>query len=557
MNRKAVLVLLGMLAVDAAAGATRESQVDTLFAQYTQPGNPGAAVGIYESGHVVLAKGYGLADLESGIPITARTPFHVASVSKQFTAFAIALLAREGKLDLDADVHQYLAGLPDFGYRITVRQLVQHTSGLRDQWSLFQLAGKDMRDVLSQEQVVNMMQHQKRLNFVPGTRYSYSNTGYTLLAQIVHAVSGKTLRELTTERIFAPLGMTRTFFYDDVREIVPGRAHSYERAKGGQWVRSLLNYQTVGATGLFTTVEDLASWTGNFGHPSVGDPGLIQLASRSGTLNDGTSVHYGFGLSDQPQEGRKALSHSGGDASFVTLLVMYPQYDFGIAVLANREMDVYEKVHAIANIYLPPVATAAAPADPAVLAHPDAKLLTALTGTYLDPIHPALSIERRDAALFARTGSDEAKALVFRNDGTFDLGSHSRSYFRPVLTSDGTVAAVDDIPANGLPSDRYERVTRTTHSAQALAAYTGDYRSDELDVTYSLTTEDGQLVARTLWGAQPIHLLQITADHFDTDRDAPDAFTFVHNTRGEITGALIQAYHAYNTELRRVRPTTH
>jgi len=554
MRYKALMLLLALSTGAAMAGPSLESQVDAVFAEYARPGSPGAAVGIYKSGQLVLAKGYGTADLESGAPLTPRTRFHMASVSKQFTGFAIALLARDGKLELDADVHRYLPYLPDFGHPITVRQLLQHTSGLRDQWILFQLGGKDMRDVLRQEQAVSMVKRQRRLNFVPGTQYSYSNTGYTLLAEIVRAVSGMTLREFTTERIFTPLGMHDTFFYDDVREIVPGRANSYEQVKNGPWMRSLLNYQTVGATGLLTTIEDLARWAGNFSKHRGGDAKLIDLITRSGTLNDGTSIHYGFGLSDVPQDGRKAISHGGSDASFATLLVIYPEYDVAIAVLANRDMDTNAKLHAVANLYLPPVEAAAKAKAPGLLGTPDPRLLSALVGTYVYPIYPALKIERRDSGLFACSGVQESKALVFRKDGSFDLGSRERSYFRPVVTKGGVVTAVDNIFVTGLPSERYERIALVTDTPQALAAHAGDYHSDELDITYSLGVEDGNLVARTLWGAEPIRLVQITADHFDTDRSVPNVFTFVRDAKGQVSGALIQANRAYNTELHRVTP---
>lgn len=537
----------------AIAAPSLESQVDAVFADVAKPGSPGAAVGIYKSGKIVLAKGYGTADLEAGTPITAQTPFHMASVSKQFAAFAIALLAREGKLDLDADVRRYLPYLPDFGHQITTRQLIQHTSGLRDQWTLFEMGGKDIRDVLRQEHVVNMVKRQKQLDFEPGTRYSYSNTGYTLVAEIVHAVSGQTLRQFTTQRMFAPLGMNHTFFFDDVREIVPGRADSYERDKdGGPWRRSLLSYQTVGATSLFTTIEDLARWSGNFTDPRVGDQALIDLVTRSGTLNDGTSIHYGFGLSDLPQGGRKAISHAGSDAAFLTLLVLYPEHDVAIAVLANMELDITAKLNAVADIYLPPPAKK--DKEPEV-AQPDARLLAALPGTYIYPSYPSIAIERRDAGLFAHIDG-ESKALVFRKDGSFDAGSRTHGYFRPVLAKNGAVTAIDSIQVSGLQPERYGRVVTEISTAQALAAYVGDYYSDELDITYTVAIEDGKLVARTLWGVEPIQLVQVTADYFDTKQWVPYTFAFVRDAKGGITGARISGSRADNVELRRLTSAT-
>lgn len=202
---------------------TREQRVDALFAQFDRRDSPGVAVGIFQNGKVLYCRGYGMADLEQGVAIGPDTIFHVASVSKHFTAFAVALLARDGKLRLDDDVRTYLPYVPDFGSVIRVRHLIHHTSGLRDQWDLFALGGKSFSDVLDTRQVINMISRQRTLNFTPGSATEYSNTGYTLLGEIVHATSGQTLREFTTQRMFQPLGMTHTFFYDDVTEIVPGR----------------------------------------------------------------------------------------------------------------------------------------------------------------------------------------------------------------------------------------------------------------------------------------------------------------------------------------------
>ena len=205
--------------------------IDALFDDVEVNG-PGAAVGIYHRGRPTLTRGYGLADLESGLPITPQTAFHAASVSKQFTAFAIALLAQEGAIDLEADVRDYLPYVPDFGSTITVRHLILHTSGLRNQVTLLLLRRQGVESRTTQHHVVNLVARQRTLNFPPRTDYSYSNTGYVLLAEIVFAGTGRSLREFTAERIFEPLGMQHTFFVDDVTEIVPRRASSYTRRRG-------------------------------------------------------------------------------------------------------------------------------------------------------------------------------------------------------------------------------------------------------------------------------------------------------------------------------------
>jgi CubicO group peptidase (beta-lactamase class C family) len=546
--RRLLALLLVLVAGGIAQASTtdrnKEAAVDALFAEYTAPGSPGAAVGIYRGGRAIFSKGYGLADLESGAPITPRTPFHVASMSKQFAAFAIALLAREGKVDLDADVRTYLPYFPDLGAKITPRHLIEHTSGLRDQMTLFMLGGRDIRDVLRQEQVLQMVKRQQALEFAPGTRFKYSNTGYTLLAEIVRSVTGKTLRQFTTERIFTPLGMKHTFFYDDVREVVPGRAHSYYREEDGPWLRYLLNLEMVGASNLTTTVEDLALWAGNFSKPRVGDVALIDQIGRGGTLNDGTPIHYGFGLFELPEfepavGGRRAIGHSGSDAMFLTYFVFYPEHDFAITILANTGIDLPARIKAIADIYLPP-GKSPATTVPAVVAAPGSTQLDALVGTYLHPANRSVTLERKGNRLLGRERySNEVFDVVFHADGSFDVGPRRRFFFRAVRAAGGKVVALERVPVSGLPSDRFERVTRVTSSAAELARLAGDYRSGELDVTYTMSVENGRLVARSQWLVDPILLTQVTADHFDSDSFRPTLVSFERDANGEVTQLIL------------------
>ena len=201
--------------------------MDRIFADYALQGSPGAAVAVVQDGQVAFAKGYGLAHLEYNVAITPQTVFHIASISKQFTCFAVCLLKRKGLLDYDDDIRRYLPYIPDFGHTVSIRHLMHHVSGLRDQWELLRLAGWRMDDVITQEHVRKLVSRQESLNFAPGSEFLYSNTGYTLLAELVAAVSGITFREFCHTEIFAPLGMNSTHFHDDHEEIVPKRAYSY------------------------------------------------------------------------------------------------------------------------------------------------------------------------------------------------------------------------------------------------------------------------------------------------------------------------------------------
>src|SRR5277367_4090995 len=205
-------------------------QVDKIFEKWDRPDSPGCALGVYKDGKIIYKHGYGMADLNDDVPITPATVFHVASMSKQFTAASIVLLAQRGRLSLDDDVHKYIPELPDFGRVITLRHLLHHTSGLRDQWWLLELAGWRMsQDLITDDDVMSVVVRQRILDFTPGERYMYSNTGFTLLGIIVQRVSGMSLRKFTTKNIFEPLGMTQTHFRDDHEEIIKHDALGYEQ----------------------------------------------------------------------------------------------------------------------------------------------------------------------------------------------------------------------------------------------------------------------------------------------------------------------------------------
>ena len=190
-------------------------KIDKLFQMWNTTYSPGCTIGIIRNDSLIFAKGYGLANLEYAIPNKPETPFHMASISKQFTAYSIVLLARQGKLNLDDDVRKWLPWFPDLKEKITIRHLLNHTSGIRDQWQLLAIAGTRLDDVITQDQVIKILSKQEALNFKPGEKYTYSNSGFSMLAEIVKAASGKSLRQFTESNIFKPLGLTNTHFHDD------------------------------------------------------------------------------------------------------------------------------------------------------------------------------------------------------------------------------------------------------------------------------------------------------------------------------------------------------
>lgn len=502
--------LLAQLPAQAETDA-RAAQVDTLIMKYVQPGGPGGALGIYQGGRMVYSRGFGQADLEQSRPNTPQTLFHVASVSKQFTAFAVALLARQGKIDLDADIRTYLPQLARLGHKITVRELLLHTSGLRDQWALMVLGGHSMGDVIDQRQILKVVARQNALNFEPGTEQLYSNTNYTLLAEIVRVASGRTLRQFTTEHIFQPLGMKHTFFYDDVTELVPNRANSYGR-NGERWVRSLLNYNNVGATGLLTTAEDMVHWIANFAHPKVGDTTLIRQIATLGQLQDGSTVNYAFGLRRFVIGGHETITHSGKDADFLAFVGYVPGQDFGFFLSTNYSFNLRDLLDRITEIYI-----GNGPADdrwPTAVA-PSPTLISELSGSYQNERLPLIELDAQGGKLQMRSAGN-LTSTSFWSDGTFGYGPHYREHFRIVRDPAGKVVAIERTSPRDMTKLRYGRIAAPSPIDPAtLVDVVGEYRSAELDITYRLELSDGQLQMRSLWTTQPIVLTAVRRDRFE------------------------------------------
>jgi CubicO group peptidase (beta-lactamase class C family) len=356
MNARRPFILSALVFASTALPAAAQNhgaRVDELFRRWDSDSTPGAAVMVLHRGIPVHVRGYGMADLEHDVRIAPSTVFDIASVSKQFAAMAIALLEAERRLSLDDDVRKYIPELHDFGHTITIRHLVHHTSGMRDWPGTLRIAGWDYQDVISFDQILRMAFSQRELNFVPGAEYAYSNTGYTLLAEIVQRVSGKSFREFTDERIFQPLGMRSTHFHDDHRMIVPNRAQSYTNGPGGRWRTVADQLTALGSSSLFTTVEDLARWIGNFSTGRVGGLRLVARLHERGVLNTGDTIAYAFGQSVATYRGISSVAHTGSWAGFRTVLHRFPDNNLAVIILANTsDMNPSALAQRIADIYL-------------------------------------------------------------------------------------------------------------------------------------------------------------------------------------------------------------
>jgi CubicO group peptidase (beta-lactamase class C family) len=530
----------------AATQAERPSeQVDKLFEKMDRTISPGCAVAAMRDGKILYQRGYGMADLDHNVPITAETVFHVASMSKQFTAAAIVMLAQERKLSLDDEVRKYVPELPDFGAPVTLRQLVYHTSGLRDQWELLGLAGwRYSLDLITDDDVLSIMSRQKDLNFPPGSKHMYSNTGYTLLAQVVKRVSGQSFREFTTSRIFQPLGMRNTHFRDDHAEIVKNMAYGYVPAKDTFRI-SITNFDTVGATSLLTTIEDLALWDENFYNPRVGGPEMIRQMLERGKLSDGEQLDYAFGLVIGKHRGLATVDHAGGDAGYRSDMIRFPDQHFTAVCLCNRaDSNPSELTLQVAEIYLAKEMTAAdkvgAGSGKTVQLAPEK--LAAKVGTYIKAEGgQTLSITLKDDKLHITPGAGEdSYEMNALSENDFRLATAPIDFKFEALKPGGPLRLIvkhgEDKP------EVFEAVSPFTPSTSELSSCVGFYYSEEIEPIYVMKIDDGKLVLHTLKN-KPDTLRPITPDLF---AGSIGTIRFERNGQSQVSGFVLNADHVRN-----------
>ena len=430
-RRFSSLVLLALLLSGAPSASAqvvegpRSSDVDALLQPWDDGDSPGAAVLVMREGKILHSRGYGSANLEEGAPITPATVFDGASLAKQFAAMAVLLLVDDGLLDLDDDVRSHLPEMPDFGERITLRQLLHHTAGLRDWPQTLVLTGWTFRDPISLDDILEMVVRQGELNFAPGSDYAYSNTGYNLLAEIVARTTGQSFADFSRERIFAPLGMSSTSVRDDPTEASPGWAMSYAAEADGSF-RLVPSYLAApGSSSIFTTAEDLALWIDNFRDPVVGDATMLEAMHRQGTLGNGDSIDYALGQEVAEYRGLRVFTHGGAWAGYRSIVLRVPETDFAVAILANtstilptrlalRVVDLY-----LADDLLPfPVAPADGASggsgheDPPQPWNPDVETLREFVGSYESPeLRSTWRLELVDDRLVARHARGDPQLL--------------------------------------------------------------------------------------------------------------------------------------------------
>ncbi len=498
---------------DSVSAESLTDKVDRLFAQWDKPNSPGCALGIVKDGSFVYKRGYGMANLDYNIPISPDTSFYIASVSKQFTAMSIALLARDGKISLDDDIRKYLPEIPQYQSPITIRHLIHHTSGIRDYLDLTFLAGKDAEDssYYTDEDFLKLIERQKKLNFKPGDEFLYSNSGYFLLSQIVKRASGKSLRKFADERIFKPLGMVNTFFHDDRREIIKNRASGYFPNKSGGSSVLITNFDGVGDGGLYTSIEDLLLWDRNFYDNKLGGGAdLIRQILAPSTFNNGDENRYAFALTTSDYKKLKTVSHGGSFIGFRTQLLRFPEQKFSVICLCNSA-NINSTILAkrVADIYLDEQIKQAAGGDgkttvsETVFLKPSEQELNGFVSLYFNPLTETFaSVIVKDGKLML--DSSELQAVGENRFLMADATYRTEVSFKS--PKPGAMKNMSLVANGGKPS-LYENFKPATYTPEDLGKFAGTFYSDELDAKYVLSLKENKLTLKFGTGQSPLEAL--------------------------------------------------
>jgi CubicO group peptidase (beta-lactamase class C family) len=561
------LILACVLALSAAGSCRRaldespNTQIDVLFAEWNRPDSPGCGVGVSRDGTIVYERGYGMANLERRVPITAATVFDVASISKQFTAMSIMLLAEQGKLSLDDEVWKHIPEWVNREDRITIRHLLAHTAGLRDVFLLVELAPPPPEGANINDQLLSILARQRGVNFVPGSEFSYNNGGYNLLASLVERVSGQPFREFTAANIFEPLGMTQSSFRGQPVAIGPNHALGYHQdesafqvAREGDADSSAI----AGNSGLTTTVRDLMRWEQNLDDPRVGSRAIVAQMETAVALAGGGASPYGLGLEVGQDRGLETVAHGGGGRGVAAYVIRYPDRGVAVAVLCNLD-NVGPRVGALARgaaaLFLPDLEqnpeVVVSSAPPVVALTPAA--LDSKAGLYRDPSTDTFGrVYVRDGKLMASADAgdgpgDSVELTPIGADRFIIVNTPIAVEFVPGAAGRSQEIRVTGAGPQPMISQRVD--TGFTPTPAELRAFAGSYASPDLDTTYTVIARDAGLVIQVP-GRAEIPLQPIFPDAFYGS--LVDLVRFSRDGRTRVTGFAISRASVRNLRFERV-----
>ncbi|TVP54657.1 MAG: class A beta-lactamase-related serine hydrolase [Gemmatimonadales bacterium] len=516
--------------------------VDDIFGSWDSTRSPGCAVAVAINGETVLSRAYGMSDLEHGVPNHPSTIFEAGSVSKQFAAAAVILLVLDGEVDLDDDIREYFPELPDYGTPIRVHHLLNHTSGLRDWGSVAAISGWGRSDRShNHDHVLEIAARQTALNYPPGDAYSYTNTGYNLMAVLVERVSGESFADFSDERIFAPLGLTHTEWRDDYQRVVPGRSSAYSPSGNGFRINRPIE-DVHGNGGLLTTVGDLLTWDRALRDGSFHGPEFTELMHRQGVLNDGRQIEYASALFVGERRGVPHISHTGATSGYRAYLGHYPEQELSVALLCNvTNANPGGLGGQVSDVFLGDLPEPESPQPPDGVELQPADL-EARAGLYRHETHgEPLRLSIEDDQL--RLGNT---ALIPRSTTEFLVGSTDRTiHFDGPPSGTRTPFAITDA---GYPGGRYLPTEAADPDADALREFEGLYRSEDAETTLEIREEDGELVVHR----RPSTQMSLNPIYPDAFQGGLGLLRFHRNAGGAITELSLRQGRVHDIRFERV-----
>ena len=498
------------------------TKIDSIFQKWDNSSSPGVAVAIIKNGKTIFKKGYGMANLEHDIPISPASVFDIASESKQFAIFCIILLESQGKLSLDDDIRKYLTEFPDYGKKITIKNLIYHTSGLRDYLQLHAISGTRLDDVIKPDHILKLVNNQQQINFDPGERHLYSNTGYILLGEIVRVVSGQSLREFAENEIFKPIGMKDTHFHDNYRELVINRVNSYSAIDSVTFENSIISYSIPGATALFTTAEDEIKWLNNYFTMGIGEKEVYERMHELAVLNSGDTITYAGGLNIDKYKGWQRIGHGGSSGGFKTYTVRFPDENLGIVVFSNvSDFNPNGMAMKIADIFLEDKSKIK---DSIIIDH---QIFKNKVGKYLSD--EGLLLELVDSSKLYLKSSTSLTELIPISATTFTFNSgygivrfskDDNSSFERIYYDEKQIL------------NKYEP---TVLSQTDMENYQGIYVSEEVNTRYEIIVNEDILILKH-YKYEDAQINALTSDQFSSSHWWMRNLIFQRDEEGEIIG---------------------
>lgn len=513
-----------------------ESQLDAIVS--ISPKRPGAVVAVISGGSIAVAKAYGLADLAHQIPFTVRTRSNIGSTSKQFTAYAIALLASEKKLSLDDDIRRFIPELPDFGEMVTLRHLLTHTSGYRELYSTRQLAGHALETPFDRSEILRLIQRQAALQNLPGREWSYNNTGYALLALVVERVTATPFPRWMHEHVFAPLGMNDTVVRATPDDEVPYSARGYllDATSGAAYREARDLSAALGASAIYTTVEDLARWMKNFSPSSAPNHALFAQLTTPAVPTSMGKTAYGLGLYLDEWRGLRRIYHDGDDVAHHSVFYYFPAHDLGILVETNdASFNATRAATRIAELVLAQHLVSSKNKNvPSAEFEP--ALFDRYTGSYESDKTPGLiyTFTRENNCLNVSVAG-ETMEIIPVNDARFRVKGQNVDLEFDAADSN----SAHSVTIFNRGEEKARRLTALPSASSSfprdLTAYAGHYESAELETTYTFAVIGDALSLLHPKFPQPLSLKPIAGERFGGP-DPVASILFERDAQNQIVG---------------------